>query len=165
MGLEIESFDHNIVLPVAADRIYIVSAQVPGIVAADALDANDAIGSKFELVVPKYGIIEGFKLIDLDDDTLALTAHLFSKDFVAAASDAAFTISAADAANWITSVTFDAAVGIGAAKVAEEAGSSYYYAPEGKLFVQCSTTGTPTIAANLSPILIVCIRVSDGVAV
>src|SRR3990167_7048582 len=67
-----------------------------------ALDANDALGDVFVFDVPAKGRILSVKMVDQDDDTLAATIHVFSKDFVAAASDAAFTISAADAVNWIT---------------------------------------------------------------
>ena len=140
------------------DGIYIIAVPVPGIDFANVLDANDAIGTVFPIDVPEYGIIEGFKLIDPDDDVLALTAHLFTREFVGAASDAAFTISAVDATFWVTSVTFDAPLDIGAAKVAEEVGSTYYHAPAKKLWCQCSTTGTPNIAAGLSPILVLAIR-------
>ena len=140
------------------DALFVTSAVVPGIAAADAFDANDAVGDVFAIRVPKVGIIEGFKLIDRDDDTLALTAHFFTRKFTGAASDAAFTISAYDSEAWVTSVTFDAPLDIGSAKVAEETGSSFYFAPEGFLWCQCSTTGTPNIAVGASPILVLCIR-------
>ena len=138
---------------------YEIQVIIPGIAAADAFDANDAVGTVFEIPVPMRGIIESAKLIDPDDDTLALTAHLFSELFVGAASDAAFTISAADAPNWITSITFDTPiVDIGSAKVAEKTGSTYYYAPNGVIYCQCSTTGTPNIAGGAMPRLRLSIR-------
>ena len=140
-------------------QLYIVASRVDGIVPAVAYAANDAVGGLFQIAVPKIGIIEGFKLIDPDDDTLALTAHLFSRRVAVAADNAAFTISADDSLAWVTSVTFDAPLDIGGAKVAEEVGTSYYEAPDGLLWCQCSTTGTPTIAAGKIPILVLCIRV------
>ena len=142
------------------EGLYYTSITVPGIAAADAFDANDAVGTPFVIPVPVRGIIEAAKLIDPDDDTLALTVHLFSRPFIAAASDAAFTISADDAIYWITSITFDTPiVDIGSAKVSEKAGATYYEAPKGYLWGQCSTTGTPTIAAEKMPILQLGIRV------
>ena len=144
------------------DRLYEVEIEIPGITPANPLDANDAIGTIFRIPVPPIGIIESAKLIDPDDDTLALTAHLFRKQFVAAASDAAFTISAADSKDWITSITFDAPiVDIGSAKVSEKVGATYYETPDGYLWCQCSTTGTPNIAAGAMPILRLGIRVGE----
>ena len=158
MALSIKKILEIIGVVKTASQLYIVAEQIPGIAAADAFDANDAVGTVFAIRVPHVGIIENFKLIDPDDDTLALTAHIFKKQFIGAASDAAFTISAADSLNFVTSVLFDSPLDIGSAKVYEEVGSSYYEAPEGLLWCQCSTTGTPNIAAGKSPVLVVCIR-------
>ena len=143
-------------------RLSAVEAMVPGIAAADAFDAGDAVGDVFSVEVPTAGWITGFKLIDPDDDTLALTAHVFSERFIGAASDAAFTISAADALKWITSVTFSSTVDIGSAKVSEVTGETFYRSPSGKLWIQCSTTGTPSIAAGVMPILQIGIRPAAG---
>lgn len=142
------------------EGLYYTSITVPGIAAADAFDANDAVGGLFFIPVPVNGIIETAKLIDPDDDTLALTVHLFTRTVTVAASDAAFTISANDALYWVTSITFDTPiVDIGSAKVSEKSGSTHYYAPLGYLWAQCSTTGTPTIAAERMPVIQLGIRV------
>lgn len=136
------------------NSIVYLESVIPGIAAGDALDANDAIGDMFSFDLPCVsGWITGFKLIDPDDDTLALTAHVFKERFTAAASDAAFTISAADSRFWVTSATFSSVVDLGAAKVSEVVGETFFYSPTKKLWVQCSTTGTPNIAAGAMPIL------------
>lgn len=141
-----------------------VSIEIPGIAAGDALDANDAIGIKFFLPAPKVGAIMSATLIDPDDDTLALTAHLFERNFVAAASDAAFTIAPGDMTHWITSITFDTPIvdliqGKVSRKASSEPEGDYYEAPEGGFWIQCSTTGVPNIAAGAMPILKLRIKV------
>jgi len=141
-----------------AKRLVVVTVEVPGIAAADAFDANDAVGTVFGVDVPKAGWITGFKLIDPDDDTLALTAHVYSQPFVGAASDAAYTVAAGFARYWVTNVTFSTVEDEGGFKVSEVVGETFYEAPGGKLWIQCSTTGTPTIAAGAMPILQIGIR-------
>lgn len=133
--------------------------EVPGITAADALDANDALGGLFTVSndvngepLPSRGVILAAKLIDPDDDTLAATLHVFSELVSAAASDAAFTISAPDSLSWVTSISLSSTTDIGGAKVAEVNGwNSPYYAAGRKLYCQLSTTGTPNIAAGRMP--------------
>ncbi|GEM_PF-5522004 len=135
-------------------ELYMVERDIPGIAAADALDANDTIGVMFQLPVPEAGEIVEARLIDRDDDTLALTAHLFTSEVTVPASDAAFTISAAHSLRWVTSITFDTPiVDIGSAKVSEKVGESYYVSPNKALWCICSTTGTPNIAAGAMPVL------------
>ena len=135
------------------DALWFVEVEIPGIADADAFDANDAVGTVFWFPAPRIGRLINFKLIDPDDDTLALTAHIFNRLFTGAASDAAFTISAADSRAWVTSATFSAVVDIGGAKVSEVVGDSFFRAPEERLYFQCSTSGTPNIAAGRKPIL------------
>ena len=140
-----------------------VEIVIPGITPADAFDANDAVGSRFEIAVPIRGKIVCANLIDPSDVTLALTVHLFSRAITVATSDAAFTISAADARFWVTSILFDAPLDIGSARVAEELNiNKGYYSPTGRLWGQCSTTGTPTVANGLSPILVIFIDPATG---
>ena len=146
----------------SGDRLYLAKADVEGVVVAAAYDANDAVGIPFSVDVPKEGWITGFKLIDPDDDTLALTAHVFTERFVGAADNAAYTVAAAYARVWVTSVTFSTTTDEGGFKTAEVVGETFYKAPGGKLWIQCSTTGTPTIAAGAIPILQIGIRIPAG---
>ena len=134
---------------VTTDRVFMTDwVQAPFGATSGALDANDAMGDPFGWNVPKYGKIVAVSLIDLDDDTLAATVHIFSAPFTAAASDAAFTISLlGDVRNWVTSQVMGTPTDIGAGKVVSNSGLGvYYYAPFGRLYAQLSTTGTPTIA-------------------
>ena len=126
--------------------------EIPGIAAADALDANDTIGTVFNVAVPPKGRILSAKLIDPDDDTLALTAHLYTDTIVAAASDAAYTIANTYAQRWAGNVTFPAGTDEGAFKAMDALDVNIEYnAPDGKLRIICSTTGTPNIAAGAMP--------------
>ncbi len=132
---------------------------IPGIAAADALDAGDAmgtVGSNDRDIdgrrLPARGWIIGAKLIDPDDDTLAATAHVYSSQINGTASDAALAHTAVDALSWITSVVFFATTDVGAAKVAEVVNlDSSYYSPGRTIWWQFSTAGTPTIAAGAMP--------------
>ena len=132
---------------------------VPYGATSGALDANDALGNtiRFDTSVlgdplPARGRILSIEMVDQDDDTLAATIHIFNRTFTAAASDAAFTISVADAAKWVASELFDSGTDIGSAKVfVIKNVNKEYYAPEvdglRALHAQLSSTGTPNIAS------------------
>lgn len=142
----------------SADSQFIAEATVEGIGAGAIYAANDAVGRPFSVDVPKAGWITGLKLIDPDDDTLALTAHVYSNQFVGAADNAAYAVDVAYARHWVTNVTFSTVEDEGGHKVSEVVGETFYRAPGGKLWIQCSTTGTPNIAAGAMPILQIGIR-------
>jgi len=148
--------------PSSPDRLFVVVTEVQGVVPAVAYTANDAVGAVFSVEAPKEGWITGFKLIDPDDDTLALTAHVYNELFVGAADNAAYTVAAAYARFFVTSATFSTSTDEGSFKTSEAVGESFYRSPTGRLWIQCSTTGTPTIATGLSPILQIGIRKSAG---
>ena len=133
--------------------LHVVQFTVPGIAAADALDAADAVGTVFSFPVPETGIIRHARLFDPDDDTLALTLHLFTKNFTGAASDAAYTVTADAARYWVTNIQWTTISDEGGGKVSEVTGTSYYTARDLRLYGQCSTSGTPNIAAGAMPII------------
>ena len=118
-----------------------------------ALDANDAVGNMMTFTVPRMGRILSVKFIDLADQTSALTLHVYSKPFVAAASDAAYTISDEDAVNWVTNVT-PTMVDEGAAQVGEVIDiDSEYLSKSRRLYAQLSTSGTPTFTQATMPLV------------
>lgn len=129
--------------------------QVPYGATSGALDANDALGNKitFEYGVdgtriPRHGRILSVEMIDPDDDTLAATIHIYSHDFVAAASDAAYTVGLGDAENIVAAEAFDAGTDEGSFKFhAIKDVNAEFGAPERRLYAQLSTTGTPNIAS------------------
>lgn len=112
-----------------------------------ALDANDAMGNVFKIAVPTKGRILSIKMLDLDDDTLAATIHLYSANFTGAASDAAYTVADTDANGWVASELFDAGTDEGSFKahVIKDVNVEYV-ANGGYLYAQLSTSGTPNIA-------------------
>ena len=118
--------------------------QAPFGATSGAHDANDAVGNMMTFTVPKMGRILSVKFIDPGDETSALTLHVYSKPFVAAASDAAYTISDEDALNWVTNVT-PTMVDEGASQVGEVIDiDSEYFSESERLYAQLSTSGTPT---------------------
>lgn len=133
--------------------------RIPFGATSGALDANDALGNKFTFStsedgepLPIRGRILSIRRGDQSDVVLADTIHIFTDDFTAAASDAAFTISAADEYNHVTSQTFPAGTDIGSAKTAEVTDVNVdYYSPLRKLVCQESTTGTPTPTVDAMP--------------
>ena len=120
-----------------------------------ALDANDAFGNPFTFSVdvlgnplPILGQILELDVLDIDDDTLAITVHVLTDFFTAAASDAAFTLGLADAELYVTSQTFAAGLDVGSFKHHEILEiNKRYYSPKHTLVCQASTTGVPNIAS------------------
>jgi hypothetical protein len=148
-------------LPVSLDgpvktELYVTQlVRVPYGATSGALDAADAMGDPFFFSVPRKGRILGIRMIDQDDDTVAATIHIFNRPFTAAASDAAFTISAADSIGWVTSEVFDSGTDIGSAKGFNITDvNKDYETQNGILYCQLSTSGTPNFAsANTMPLV------------
>ena len=138
---------------------------VPGIATASAYTAADAFGSmgvfKTDIAghpLPVRGIIVAPKLLDPDDDTLSLTVHIFNEAFTDTADHDALALVAADATKWVTSMNFDDGTDMGAFKGHEiQAWNSPYYSKNRELLFQCSTAGTPNIAAGAIPSIQLCI--------
>ena len=121
---------------------------IPGIAAADALDAADAIGTIFKVAVPKAGWLNCVRLFDPDDDTLALTLNVFRKPFTPTASDAALAIAAADVLQGVCAIPLTTTIDLGGGKIASTPGlNEPYGAPDGFLYFQASTAGVPNIGA------------------
>ena len=129
---------------------------IPGITAADALDAGDAMGvmGVFGADVdgnplPEYGVLLGLELIDLDDDTLAPTIHIYTRPFAPTANDAALAHALADAPNHLVSEPFPTWTDMGTFKKFNVVDMDKpYYSPAQALYWQFSTAGTPTIAST-----------------
>ena len=126
-----------------------------------ALDANDAMGDKFYFrssitgaPLPISGRILTIRRIDESDVALADTINISTQEFVAAASDAAFTISVLDSHFFLQPQTFPAGVDLGSARVAEVTDVNQdYFSPGRVLVCQESTTGTPTPTSGAMPIV------------
>ena len=126
--------------------------EIQGIAAADALDANDAMGSKFILNVPDRGTIREVFFHDLDDEGINKELWCFSRDFTAAANDAAFSCTDADNLNVAAVFLFSTWRDADTSQVGMTANTPVdYYAPEGQLFCQVKTLGADNIAAGSMP--------------
>jgi len=125
--------------------------------AAAAYAATDVFGSVFKITVPKSGIIQGYRFLEQDDDTLTAACHLFTANPTSVPADnAVFSLSdedakALEATLTITSNSRD--YGNGILYYDDNLGIPYV-APSGVLWgVVQLLTGTPTIAAGVLEML------------
>jgi len=130
----------------------LVPVMIPGITAADALDAGDCMGIQFAVKVPRHGILQSALLLDFDDEGTQIDLELFKQQITQIANDAAWAPSDIDMLQFVTELSFFAfddhingqsseLLNIGKA----------YTAPTGFLWIQAVTRSTPTIAAGASP--------------
>jgi len=119
---------------------------IPGI-GAGAEDALDAMGTLFELRVPKKGILLSATYFDLDDEGTNVYLHLFNHPVTAIADNAAWTCSDTDVLNQIARLTFDTFSDNDVNQMAEIKNiGKGYTAPEGKLWIQAECVSICTIA-------------------
>ena len=127
-------------------------AEIPGITAADALDADDCMGVVFEVAVPKSGIIFSALLIDPDDEGLQIDLELFNDAITVTDNDAAWAPSDADMDKFITELAFTTYNDHINSQTAElTAIDKAYSAPGGKVYIQAVTRGAHNIEAGKSP--------------
>ena len=121
--------------------------EIPGITTASVYTAADAFGTKFWFDVPKVGSISAAIMLDMDDEGIETDLWLFRGDFVATADHDAFAVTDADLLllEWPIGITNFANVSVNQVGV-NSSMDLPYHAPTGKLFCQCVTRGTPTIA-------------------
>lgn len=119
-GLSNDLVDEEHRLPVGLDERAFITARsdilpvtvtLPGLLVNDATDANDVMGALMEF--PGAGRYAGGSfainkavLYDYGNVGASITLHLFSRPVTLAASDAAWSLSDADAAFWIDSIDF-----------------------------------------------------------
>lgn len=126
--------------------------QIPGIVAANAFDANDCFGIVFELEVPKSGEIRSATFFDLDDEGSQIDLEIFMGQIPIIASDAAWAPVDADLLKFLTEiafVSFDDHINNQTSEVTNI--GKAYNAPAGKFWIQAVCRFTPTIAAGSMP--------------
>lgn len=136
--------------------LYVPPFIVPGITAADALDAGDAMGSVFSIAVPTAGAIVKAQYYDADDEGISKELWLFRMDVTtgAPASDAAFALTDQNLLQVVDVLTFttfrDATNGQVSMSVDVPC---WYAAPGGYLWMHLKTTGADNIAAGSMPML------------
>lgn len=159
MGLSIDLIRQ--VVGIKPPKVYLTPYYVIPSHTADALDANDAIGDEFQILVPVSGIIQSASLIDRDDEGSQIDVALLDSLFTSAAGDAAFSLSDLDAQRVIITLkftTFDDNVNNQTSSL-ENIGKAYRVPPRtnrskfGFIFAQGITRATPTIAAGSEPML------------
>ena len=80
---------------------------IPGI-GAGAEGALDAMGTLFEIKVPKHGVIVSATYFDLDDEGTQVNLYLFNEKPTAIADNAPWTCSDSDVVRQVTNLAFSA---------------------------------------------------------
>ncbi len=159
LSFDVVNLDHGLPVQVVgppADvtgRLYKVYAEITGITAADALDANDQMGGLITIPVPKNGCIVDARFIDIDFEGIAKECWLFEYPVVVAASDAAFSISDEDLRGaHVGTLTFSTFTTATASEVSRSGDTPLWYsAPSGYLYMAVKTLGVDNIAAGKNP--------------
>lgn len=148
---------------VVANRLAAIPyVPIPGIVTGAIYAAGDAFGAKFTFDVPKQGVIEAAILLDLDDEGIETELWLFDQDFIATADNAPWDPSDQDLSKLAAVISIVNFANANSNQVGINNGLSLPYAAlVGKLYCQCVTRGTPTIAASNIPL--VTLRIIDHV--
>lgn len=129
-----------------------VPAEIPGITAGDAFDANDVFGTILKIKVPKSGVIYSATFWDFDYEGTQINLHIFKEDITQIASDAAWAPSDEDMQKLVTRLAFVAFDGHTNSYTSELTNiGKGYNTPDGYFYIQAQCVGTPTIAAGKSP--------------
>lgn len=119
--------------------------------------AAEAMGAMGFIRTPRAGILQAATLYDVDDEGTQVDVYLSSEPFVAAADNAAFSITAfsatnRDALNQITTLEFTTFKDNINGQFSEQANIGIpFKAPHGGMYFQGITRATPTIAAEKAP--------------
>jgi len=143
-------------LVVQGRLVFIGPVIVPGIAAADALDANDQMGTVFSIAVPLAGAIVKAVYHDLDDEGIGKELWIFRNDPTAgvAASDAAFSLADGQNVNVVDVLTFSTFKDAANNQVSVSTDvPCWYVAPAGRLWLAVKTVGADNIAADAMPSL------------
>ena len=146
----------EIVVPASVQgRLFQVEPfEIPGITAADALDANDAFGAIFTFEVPKRGTIVEALFYDLDDEGINKELWIFRANPLQtlATSDAAFALTDFQLLRAWRVITFSTWKDAANGQLGQTTDTPLWYtAPEGRLWFQFKTTGADNIAAGSMP--------------
>ncbi len=125
---------------------------VPGIATASVYTANDTLGTQFVFRnVPKSGTIQTAIFLDLDDEGIETDLILYKREIVETADHDPYAPSDLDLESIIGHITFSTFLNYNANQSSVASGMFLTYtAPQGEIWAQMVTRGTPTIAvANI----------------
>lgn len=126
---------------------------IPGITIGAAHSDGDALGTMFVFEnLPKAGRIQTGIFLDLDDEGIEMDLILFNRPFTPTADDAAFAVSDSDLLKLVGHITFSTFLNYANNQSSTASGLFLTYtAPQGRLYAQMVTRGTPNIAATNIP--------------
>ncbi len=123
---------------------------ITGSDAATALESGDTLGTVFEIVVPKRGVIISGTLFDFDNKGIQTDLAIFKKRIADVAVDAAYAPTDAEGLHFITLLKFVSPDAQGANFQTFELTNigKAYSVPNGVFYIQAITRGTPTVTAG-----------------
>lgn len=126
--------------------------EIPGIGAGSAYESGDAMGSVFEILVPKSGIIYSATLFDMDDEGKQIDLEIFKHSIAASTDNSAWSPADETILVFVTELNFFAYDDQANSQTSENENiGKAYNAPEGKFYIQAVTRGTHNIAAGSEP--------------
>lgn len=124
-------------------------AIIQGSISSGAYTANDAMGLITKVKVPKRGVLLSATFCDLDDEGKQVDLEIFNHPITQVASEAAWTLSAANNPNFIDEINFVAFDDHDATQTSKVRNiGTAYVAPEGYFYIQAVNKGTPTIGVE-----------------
>ncbi len=127
--------------------IQTIEKTIPGMHTGSAYASGDALGTKFEIIVPTVGVIVAAYLTDMDKEELAVDFLAFNDDFVGGTDDSAFDLSDADRHRIAVPLTISSYMSFNDNSLGYWTGARAYLAPEGKLYIQAITRGAQNLTA------------------
>ena len=124
---------------------------VPGIVAGAAYASGDAMGTRFQVAVPKAGYITTVLTLDLDKEQLDFDLLLFKQAFAPTADNSAMDLADGEHHRFAGHIsvlsTHFAALNDSAVATTRLAPPLHYSAPNGYLWIQLTTRGAQNFTA------------------
>ena len=131
--------------------LYLIRFQLTTVGAGVAYTSGDALGGVFKIPVPSHGIIHNVKMTDPDNDVLTPTIHIFDALIAGVVDNLASAFAVGEGVTQVLELAL-VPVAVGSYKyISSTSVNEHYYSNTGFLYGQCTTTGTPSIAAGLMP--------------
>ena len=155
----VEEPNLDVGLPPVAHRTARRQLQIPMTTQGTAYAAGDSFGTQFRfpsVLRPrrKSGVIHSAMFYDLSDQGAAVDMHLFRRAPAIVTDNAAYNVTDADILLYLGTISFAAAnfIDVGGSRVCTVLNVGLAVVSDDEdLYVQCSTTGTPTVTAGSEP--------------